>query len=92
MKITYDPNKNARNIRERDLDFERAYDFVWDDAIVYEDTRYPYPEIRYLAYGYMDSRLHVLCFCETEEGIRVISFRKATRREAKTSGKVITLY
>lgn len=40
MKITYDPNKNARNIRERDLDFERAYDFIWDDAIVYEDTRY----------------------------------------------------
>ncbi len=31
--------------------------------------------------GYLEARLHVLCFTPIEEGIRVISFRKANKRE-----------
>jgi uncharacterized protein len=34
-----------------------------------------------VALGYLDERLHVLCFTETHDGIRVISFRKANSRE-----------
>ena len=36
--------------------------------------------------GYLDERLHVLVFGETEDGIRVISFRKANDREGKKHG------
>jgi uncharacterized DUF497 family protein len=36
--------------------------------------------------GYLDDRLHVLCFIQTRNGIRVISFRKANAREAKRNG------
>jgi uncharacterized DUF497 family protein len=35
--------------------------------------------------------VHVLCFVETETGIRVIGFRKANIREAKSHGKPQTL-
>ena len=49
----------------------------------YLDSRYNYEEIRYIAVGYLERRLHILCFTETPNGIRVISFRKANAREAK---------
>lgn len=83
MKITYDPAKSERNIAERSLSFDRAADFDFDTSVVWHDTRKDYPEVRYVALGYLDDRLHVLCFSETDEGIRVISFRKANKREVK---------
>ncbi|MEI8031417.1 MAG: BrnT family toxin, partial [Comamonadaceae bacterium] len=71
------------NIRERGLSFERASDFDFESAIVKQDKREPYPEVRYVAVGFLDARLHVLCFTPTDDGIRVISFRKANSREVK---------
>lgn len=83
MHITCDTNKNSRNIAERGLSFDRAADFDFDTAMFAVDHRHDYNETRIVAIGYLDSRLHVLCFVETESGIRVISFRKANSREVK---------
>lgn len=91
MDITYDPAKNARNLAERGLSFDRAADLIWADAVVWEDRRQAYPECRFVAVGYLDARLHVLCFAETVTGIRVLSFRKANLREARNHGKPLTL-
>ena len=60
MRIRYDPRKNARNIAERGLSFERATDFAWETASIAEDDRKDYPERRFVAVGYLDSRLHVI--------------------------------
>lgn len=81
MKIAFDPDKNARNIRDRGSSFERANDF--GSAKFVEDLRRDYGERRYMALGRLDGRIHVLVFCEAPEGIRVISFRKANAREVK---------
>lgn len=83
MEVAFDPAKNARNIRDRGLSFERAIDFDFTTAALAIDTRREYGEVRYVAVGYLDDRLHVLCFTETPSGIRVISFRKANSREIK---------
>jgi uncharacterized DUF497 family protein len=83
MDLTYDPAKSERNVRERGLSFERAADFDLVTAVRVEDTRRDYGERRFVAVGYVDGRLHVLCFTETDVGIRVISFRKANAREAR---------
>ncbi len=83
MSFSYDPNKNKRNIELRDLSFDRAADLDWDNAWVYEDKRKEYDEIRFIAYSMLDKRLHVVCFTETKDDIRVISFRKANNREVK---------
>lgn len=83
MKITYDPNKNATNIEQRQLSFEQAIDFDFSTAFIVEDERKDYGEVRYRALGFLDERLHALVFTETYEGIRVISFRKANKRERK---------
>jgi uncharacterized DUF497 family protein len=83
MLISYDPVKNSRNIRDRGLSFERAGDFDFTTAVVREDLRRIYPENRLVALGFLDGRLHALCFTLTSMGIRIISFRKANRREKK---------
>ncbi len=83
MKIEFDAAKNAANERERGLPFDQAAEFDFDSALVEQDSRKDYPEVRYVAIGYLVSRLHVLCFTGIEGGIRVISFRKANSREVK---------
>ncbi len=83
MDVDFDPAKNVRNIRSRGLSFERAADFDFETALVAVDERADYGETRYVAIGDLDRRLHVLCFLETEHGIRVISFRKANAREVR---------
>lgn len=81
MEITYDPAKNARNIQERGLSFDRAIDFDFHTALYRVDDRREYGETRIRAMGTLDGRLHALVFVEQDTGIRVISFRKANRRE-----------
>jgi len=83
MSVSYDSNKNKHNIEHRDLSFDRVADLDWDNAWVYQDERNEYNEICFIAYSMLDKRLHFVCFTETEDGIRVISFRKANSREAK---------
>ena len=91
MKIDFDRIKNEKNIGERGISFERAAEVDFDTALIFPDTRKEYGETRYIALCYLDRRLHVLCFTETETGIRVISFRKANEREAKRYGKAQTI-
>lgn len=81
MRVEFDLAKNERNIRERALSFERAMEFDFETAVYVLDRRRDYGETRIRALGYLDKRLHALVFVETAHGIRVISFRKANKRE-----------
>ena len=83
MRITLDPAKNERNVRDRGLSFEAVSGFDFDSALVWMDERQPYGETRYVAIGWLHGRLHVLCFTEAPGGIRVISLRKANPREVR---------
>jgi len=89
MGITYDPVKNDRNIRERGLSFERAADFDLSTALIADDSRND--ETRRVAVGYLDRRLHLLCYIPGPDGIRVIRFRRTNKREAKLYGKPQTI-
>jgi uncharacterized protein len=83
MEIDFDPAKNAMNIRERGLSFERVSEFDFVTTKFAINNRRDYGETRYRALGYIDRRLHALVFVEIAGGIRVISFRKANKREVK---------
>jgi uncharacterized protein len=87
VKITFDPVKNERNVIERRLSFERAKEFDFDTAFILIDERQDYGEVRYVAVGYLATRLHVLAFIETQDGIRVFSFPKANQREVVAYAK-----
>lgn len=83
MHITFDPAKNLRNIADRGLSFELTDEFDFDTTVIWIDARKVYPEARISALGLVAGRLHALVFSETAKGIRVISFRKANKREVK---------
>lgn len=48
MAVTFDLAKNAKNIAERGLSFERVAELDWDTAVIAEDTRHDYGEPRLL--------------------------------------------
>lgn len=83
MRIEFDPSKSERNALERGLAFDRASDFDWEGALYREDDRRIYPERRFVAIGYLDGRLHVLCFTPVAGGVRIISLRRANEREVR---------
>ena len=81
MAFIFDPEKNERNIQERGLSFERVAEMDWDTALIAEDTRREYGERRYRVFALLDKRLHIAAITPRGEDIRVISFRKANRKE-----------
>jgi len=81
MEIEFDPEKNARNIRDRGMSFDQAQEFEWDSALVWPDTRRDYGEDRFIALGLIGKRLHSLVFTIRGNAVRVFSLRKANRRE-----------
>jgi uncharacterized DUF497 family protein len=83
MKITYDPAKNSKNIENRGLSFDEVVNFDFETAIRWEDTRKDYGEVRYCALGKVAHRVHALVYTRIDGGVRVISFRKANKREVK---------
>ena len=83
MKLTYDPEKDARNIALRGISFEEAVNFNFSDALIWEDDREDNQEARFCALGSIGNRLHALVFTYRNETIRVISLRKANKREVK---------
>jgi hypothetical protein len=90
MKLTYewDEAKRQFNLRKHCLDFDDVADLDWDLAKVIEDTRFPYPERRYVT-TVPDTRaeLFVVVFTpKAKPKIRVISFRAATEKEIAAYG------
>jgi uncharacterized DUF497 family protein len=83
MDVIYDSAKSARNIELRDLSFERAAEFDFQTAVFAVDNRRDYGETRHRALGFLDGRLYALVYVEAAIGIRVISFRKANKREVR---------
>lgn len=83
MEISFDPKKCQRNVERRGLSFETAADFDLEHALVVIDDRRDYGEKRYRALGMLGDKLHALVFTETARGIRVISLRRANKRERR---------
>lgn len=81
MEIEYDPDKNQRNIKRRSLSFDLVEQFEWETALIWEDDRYDYGETRYCALGYVGDRIYHLVFAYRADIVRIISLRKANRRE-----------
>ncbi len=81
MRFEWDAQKSQKNARERGLPFEQAKRMDFETALVEEDTRQDYGERRFVVYGRIDNRLHILCFTPIGGGIRLISLRKANLRE-----------
>ena len=79
----WDPDKEARNIRDRDLDFVTASE-IWSGPIIERiDDRKDYGEIRIMAFGKANNRLMAVLYTRRGPRRRIISARKANRREQR---------
>jgi uncharacterized DUF497 family protein len=74
------------NIALRGISFERAVEWDFLGAATILDDRRDYGEVRYRSYGLLDDRMHVMGFTLTARGVRIISLRRANRREVKRYG------
>lgn len=81
MRLTFDPAKNARNVAERGLSFERVTELDWETAVSQEDTRKDYGETRLQVLAFLGKRLHAAVVTIRGDALHVISFRKASRKE-----------
>lgn len=77
----WDPEKAQSNLEKHGIDFASVSQFEWHTAVFRRSDRHG--EARFLAYGYIASRIHIVVFAEREDRIRVISFRKADDREER---------
>ncbi len=89
MEIEFDPKKSAKNARERGLPFELAAALDWEQAHIVQDERHDYGETRFVALAPWRGRLHVVCFSVRRGAYRIISFRKANKREERAYEEAI---
>jgi uncharacterized DUF497 family protein len=82
MDIEFDPAKSAKNEAERGMPFALVEEFDFDTAYTKIDARFEYAEERRIAYGPLQGRLCAIVYCFTTTGIRIISLRKANKRES----------
>jgi uncharacterized protein len=85
--IEFDAAKNAQNIRTRGIGFERFSEMDLESAISVEDTRRDYGERRLRVLGYIGRLLHAAVITPRGDNIRVISLRRANRREERAYAK-----
>jgi uncharacterized protein len=81
MQYEWDENKRRQNFEKHGIDFADAVFFDWQSALETEDDRNDYGETRIKAFGLLHSRLAVLVYTRRNGIIRLISLRKANKRE-----------
>ncbi len=85
LKFEWDTHKAAANLRKHRISFDDAKSVFYDEfAVQFFDDEHSSKEKRFLMLGMSSAaKLLIVCHCEREDGevIRIISARKATRRE-----------
>jgi uncharacterized protein len=78
---TWDENKRLSNLATHGVDFGDLAGLDWERAVIFEDHRKDYGEMRLIAMAPLGARLHVVVFVERSGERRIISARKANSRE-----------
>jgi uncharacterized DUF497 family protein len=83
MKITYDPAKREKTLRDRGLDFDDASEVFAGPSLTNIDDRRDYGEVRMQTYGLLAGRLVLLVWTARDAKRHIISMRKCNVREQK---------
>ena len=91
MEFEWDDAKAARNLRIHGVSFEEAKTTFYDPlALMHADEEHSNEEARFMLLGMSrEGRLLRTVFAERAERIRIISSRRATRREVSGHEKGI---
>jgi hypothetical protein len=83
MRFEFDPAKDASNQAKHGVTLCIAGELNWDAALVWVDERFEYPEMRMVALAPKTNILYYVAFVDHGEVFRIISLRRANRREVK---------
>jgi hypothetical protein len=83
MRIEFDLAKEVANKATHGVSLALAGELDWEAALVWVDDRFDYDELRMIALAPKTEILYYVAFLELGEVRRVISLRRATRREVK---------
>ena len=86
LKFEWDEDKAAANLRKHGVTFDEASTVFADSlAVIFDDEEHSLDEIREIVIGHsVLQRLLLVSFTERgDDLVRIISARKATRRERK---------
>lgn len=83
MQFEWDPQKAAANVKRRRITFDEAASVLGDPlSTTYPDEAHSDEETRFLTIGASHrGRVMVVAHTERNDTIRIISARRATRRE-----------
>lgn len=83
MHIEFDPAKDAENLKHHGVSLALAGELDWDAALVWVDDRFEYAELRMIALAPKTNTLYYAAFVDRGAVRRIISLRRANRREVK---------
>lgn len=85
LRFEWDPKKAEANVAKHDVSFEEALTVFADRlARIFPDDEHSIDEFREIIIGHSaGQQLILVSFIEIQERVRIISARKATRRERK---------
>ncbi|GJH11468.1 BrnT family toxin [Caballeronia sp. EK] len=84
--ITFDPLKDAINRIQHGVSLGLAREIAWDDVVLEVDDRRDYGEVREVGYAPIRGRMFCVVLTWRNEVRRIISLRRANKREMKQNG------
>ena len=82
MKFSCDPNKSHANYFKHGIVLEFAQYLDWTKEVVWQDARYNYNEVRMSGLVPLEGQVFAVGYVVRAEFTRMISLRKANKREA----------
>lgn len=89
MRYEWDEAKRQSNIQKHGIDFTGIERVFTGKTVTILDERFEYGEPRFITLGLLSGRVVVIAHTETNEVIRIISVRKATKNEEASYFKEI---
>lgn len=83
MHIDFDPAKDVANQAKHGVSLSVAGELDWEAALVWVDDRFEYGEMRMIALAPKTQILYYVAFVDRCQARRIISLRRANRREVK---------
>ena len=83
MELEWDEFKRRDALKKHGVDFADVALVDFGSAMTIADNRRDYGEPRWVTYGMISGRLHVVCWTGRNDRMRIISFRRANDREQK---------
>jgi uncharacterized protein len=89
MNFEWDEEKRLSNIEKHGFDFVGVEKMFESETATIFDDRFDYGEERFVTFGLLEGHVIAVTHTETDETIRIISVRKATKNEEENYFKQI---